>query len=222
MNVALILSGGSGKRFGSDIPKQYLDLCGKPVIEYVIDTALNNKEIEEIVLVINENYLSYIKEINNKKIHIVKEGKERLDSVKNGLDYIKNNFNDCEKIIILQAVSPFVTNDIINTYFEKLNEYDVVTTAEKCPGELFNVEQYEKFDRNKYYFCQSPEAFKFNELYNNLDVNSKYSELIYHYPEEPKIYFYLDFHNNVKLTFQSDLEYAEFLMQKKNNQKDGD
>ena len=117
--------------------------------------------------------------------------------------------------MITQAVSPFVTSDLIDAYIDLLSEYDVVTTAQKCPGEIFNIENYEKIDRNKYYFCQSPEAFKFNDLYNYLDTDSKYSELIYHYPNEPKIHFYLDFHDNVKLTYKADLDYSKFLLKTK-------
>lgn len=218
MNVAIILSGGSGKRFNASIPKQYMNLCGKPVIEYVIDAALDAKNIDKIVLVIDEQYLSYIKEKDNPKIHITNNGKERLNSVKNGLDYVKENF-DCDKIIITQAVSPFITPKIIDDYIDLLDEYDAVTTAEKCTGEIFNIVNYEKLNRNNFYFCQSPEAFKFDELYKNIDVESSFSELIYHYPGVPKIYYYLDFKNNVKLTYQTDLKYCEFLLKDKDNKK---
>ncbi len=212
MNVAIILSGGVGKRFASDIPKQYMDLCGKPVIEYVLEAALNSKSIDQIVLVMDDKYKSYIKQYENKKVHIVPNGKERLYSIKNGLDFIKENFKSCNNIIILQAVSPFITSKLIDKYINLLNYYDVITTAEKCPGELFNIKNYEKLNRNDFYFCQSPEAFKFKELYECIDTKSIYSELIYHYIEKPKICYYTDFEDNVKLTFKSDLEYAKFLM----------
>lgn len=218
MNVALILSGGSGKRFNSELPKQYHQLCGKPVIQYAIEATIGSEKIDEIVLVIDEEYKKYVNKIDNSRIHMVSDGKERLFSVKNGLDYININFPNCENVLITQAVSPLVTSELIDTYINLLNEYDVVTTAEKCPGELFNIKNYKKLDRNEYYFCQSPEAFKFNDLYKNLDVTSEFSELIYHYPQQPKIYYYLDFHNNVKLTYPADLEYASFLI-KQNDSK---
>ena len=215
MNVAIVLSGGKGKRFGEDIPKQYMDLCGKKVIDYVIDAVLQSKTIDEIVLVIDSEYEGYVSKIKDKRIHTVKNGKERLNSVKNGLDYIKENFSNCDKVIITQAVSPLITSEIIDDYINNLIYYDVVTTAEKCPGEIFKIDDYKKRDREKYYFCQSPEAFKFDELYKYIDVESKYSELIYHYEKEPKIMFYTEFHNNIKLTFKSDLQYCEFLISNK-------
>ena len=89
-----------------------------------------------------------------------------------------------------------------------------MTTADECPGELFNKQHFERLDRNEFYFCQSPEAFRFADLDRYLDVNSTYSELIYHYPGSPKVAFYTEFHHNVKLTYMSDLQFAEFLMQK--------
>ena len=67
MNVAILLSGGVGKRTGFKIPKQYLDLCGKPVIEYVIEALLKAKTIDEIVVVMDSDYLDYIKEKDNPK-----------------------------------------------------------------------------------------------------------------------------------------------------------
>lgn len=212
MNIGIILSGGVGKRFGGNIPKQYFDLCGKPVIQYVIDEANKSISIDEYVIVMDNMYLNYVKFGDTKKYHIVKNGAERVDSVINALNYIKNNIVDCDKIIILQAASPFITSKIIDEYISLLDDYDVITTADKITGELFKKDCFEKINRNKYYFCQSPEAFHFNELLENIDSNSEYTELIYHYKNEPRIYFYTDFNKNVKLTKPDDLEYAKFLL----------
>ena len=215
MNVAIILSGGTGKRFGTKLPKQYSNLCGRPVIDYVLESVSNTKTIDEIVLVIDKEYIKLINIPKTKKVHLVENGIERVNSVKNALDFIKNNLPETNNIIITQAVQPFVTANQVDEYIEKLNEYDVVVTAEKCVGEIFNIQNFEKINRNMYYFCQSPEAFKFDEIYKYLDLNSEFSELIYHYPIEPKIYYYLGMENNIKLTHQCDLEYAEIIMQRK-------
>ena len=214
-NIDIILAGGVGSRFGADIPKQYLDLNGQPVINYAITAAKEAKSIDEIVIVMDEQYLNYIGISDDKHIHIVHNGDNRIQSVKKALEYIKNSFPECENIIITQAVNPMITSDIIDDYIAKLDQYDVVTTAQECVGELFNIEDYQKIDRNNYYFCQSPEAFKFNQLYKNIDVNSQYSELIYHYNNKPQIYYYLAFKNNIKITTDSDLEYCKYLLKKK-------
>lgn len=214
MNSLVLLSGGSGKRFGTDKPKQYMDLCGKPVIDYVIEAALEAKTIDQIIIVMDNNYMDYVKKFKSSKINIVSNGKERINSVKNALDFINENF-DCDRVIITQAVSPFITSNIIDEYINLLDNNDCVTTASRCVGEIFNKNNFVRLDRDDFYFCQSPEAFKFKDLYNSIDVESKYSELIYHYENAPKIYYYLDFKNNIKLTYKDDLEYCKYIMENK-------
>ena len=212
MNAILLLSAGVGKRFGAALPKQYQPLCGKPVIQYVLQAALRAPSVDVIVIVMHDAYRDLLGDVSDPRLYFTEGGRERLDSVRKGLDCIRSLGVDCDKLWILQAVNPFVTTEMIETYFSLLDTHDAVTTAEKCPGELFNKEHYEKLDRNQFYFCQSPEAFHFQDLDRYLDVHSPYSELIYHYPGSPKVAFYLDFHNNVKLTYASDLQFAEFLM----------
>ena len=218
MNAVLLLSGGVGKRFGASLPKQYQMLCGKPVIRYVLQAALAAPSVDQIVIVMHDEYRSFLGDVSDPRIRFAPAGQERLDSVRSGLDGVRALGEACEKLLILQAVNPFMTTEMIEDYFRLLDTHDVVTTAEKCPGELFNKEHFEKIDRNLFYFCQSPEAFHFNDLDRYLDVRSPYSELIYHYPTAPKIAFYTEFHNNVKLTYMSDLQFAEFLMREKNGQ----
>ncbi len=211
MNVAIILSGGKGLRYGAKVPKQYLDLNGKPVIDYVISAAKNSKKTNEIIMVINKDNLCYSKEIDKKKMAIVPNGKERHYSLKNALDYINKFFPKCENVIILNAVSPMVTSDLIDDYFNRLNEYEIIITCEKCPGELIN-DKFDRIDRNKYYFAQSPEAYKFKLLYKYFNPESKYTEVAYHLPKKSKVYLNLDFKNNIKITYETDLILASILL----------
>ena len=57
-NIAIILSGGVGKRFGREIPKQYLEIDDKPCIDYVIEAAMNSKNIDKIVVVMDKKYIN--------------------------------------------------------------------------------------------------------------------------------------------------------------------
>lgn len=214
MNAILLLSAGVGKRFGAPLPKQYQPLCGKPVVQYVLQAALSAASVDAIVTVMDPAFRNFLGTTDDPRLHFTTGGKERLDSVRSGLDCIRSLGTPCDKLMILQAVNPFVTAEMIDDYFALLDAYDAVTTAAKCPGELFNVRHFERIDRNQYYFCHSPEAFHFRDLDRFLDVRSPFSELIYHYPGTPNVCFYTEFHNNVKLTYTSDLDFAEFLMQK--------
>ena len=62
-NVAVILAGGSGKRLGSSLPKQFLELAGKKIIEYSISVFEENQRIDEILIVCNLQYTEYLQKI---------------------------------------------------------------------------------------------------------------------------------------------------------------
>lgn len=137
MNIVMIMSGGIGKRFGSNIPKQYVKLNGKPVIDYVVNAVRQSKLTDKIVVVIDKEYIDYSELLKQEdsKIVFVNNGKERYDSVKNGFDYIKQNY-DCDKVLIADAVAPFIYPELIDDYFEKLDIYDTVITVQKITGAL--------------------------------------------------------------------------------------
>lgn len=216
MNIAIILAGGSGKRFGANLPKQYLKLNNRPVVDYVIRAAKKSKNTDKIILVMNKEYIKYSEEINA-DMDIVENGKERHYSLQNALNYIKEHYKDCKKVIILNAVSPMVTPELLDDYFEKLDTYDLVMTCEKVTGEIVN-ENFDRINRNKLLFAQSPEAYRFDLLYEYLDPESEYTEVAYHLPKNIKYYLNQDFKYNVKITYDFELIYCETLMKYLNRQ----
>ena len=125
MNVFLLMSGGVGNRFGSNIPKQYVKLCGKPVIEYVLQAAIESEKTDKIVVVMDKQYVNISELLNNEKIIITNNGTDRYGSLKNGLECI-NDYFDCDKVIIADAVAPFIYPELIDDYFNKLEVYDIV------------------------------------------------------------------------------------------------
>lgn len=92
--VAIILSGGRGTRFGSAMPKQYIEVCGKPVLAYTL-SAFQASCVEEIVIVAAAEYMELCRQIAaehgiSKLTAVTEGGKERYDSVFNGLRYVIN------------------------------------------------------------------------------------------------------------------------------------
>ena len=212
-NIAIILSGGTGKRFDSTIPKQYIRICNKPCIDYVINAAKAAKSIDKIIIVMDEKYKTYSNELENNKIEIVKNGNTRYGSIKNAFKKIVEEYDDCENIIILQAVSPLVYPELIDKYIELLNENDCVITARKLVGEIGIITNIDKvFDRDKYYLMESPEAFKFRKIYDSFKPNFFSSELAYQLPKGSKKYLYFDFPENIKITYKHDLKICEALL----------
>ncbi len=107
--VAIITAGGMGKRMGQ--PKQFLEIAGKPMVEQTISIFEKADCIDEIILVISPEEIEKAKKFKFKKIKkIVAGGKERQDSVNNGLKELPD---DCEIVAIHDGARPFVSVDII-------------------------------------------------------------------------------------------------------------
>ncbi|MGD0340105.1 MAG: 2-C-methyl-D-erythritol 4-phosphate cytidylyltransferase [Bacteroidales bacterium] len=132
---AVIVAGGHGKRMGSELPKQYLELAGKPVLMRTLERFKAFDESIELITVLPENQLRFWAELQKKYSFdiphtIVKGGKARFYSVRNGL-----NFVDVPGLVAIHdGVRPFVSIDTIKSCFqtaEKLgNAIPVISPTE--------------------------------------------------------------------------------------------
>lgn len=161
---AIIVAAGSGKRMGADIPKQFLNLCGKTIIEYTAAVFSGCSAINEIILVSSEEGIEECKKIFDKsdiKIKYVIGGKERYDSVYNGLKALDEKTS---VVVIHDGVRPFVNNDIIEKSIEAAIEYGASAAGVKSKDTV------KICDENGYiistpvrdfvYNIQTPQTFK--------------------------------------------------------------
>ena len=122
--TAIVLSAGSGKRMNTDTKKQYLLINNKPIIYYSLNTFQQSSIIDEIILVASADDLAFVKEEIvdkygfSKVSNIVAGGRERYNSVYNGLMCCKNS----EYVFIHDGARPFITEDIIERAMEVLLE----------------------------------------------------------------------------------------------------
>lgn len=212
MNVVMIMSGGVGKRFGGNIPKQYMKIDGKAVIDYVIERVRQSTNTDQIVIVMDKNYIPLSNYINEKDFIIASNGKERYDSINNGFSAIKENLNDVDKIVIVDAVAPLITGKLIDYYFELLDDYDCVITTQKITGALGNY-NYDPLDREDYYITQSPEGFNYKLLLKYFNPLSKSQELAWQLPKASTKYLNFNFKNNLKITYNFHLDYVKYLLE---------
>lgn len=217
MNIVSILANGVGSRFGSNVPKQFHKINGKMVIEYVIESILEGKNIDKIVIATNIEansvYLADICEQNN--IDLIEGGSTRNRTLRNVINYIDCNY-DCKKLIVCDAVRPMITGALMDEYFEMLDGCDAVVTAQKITDSL-GCYDFQKVNREHYYLMQSPEGFDFKLLNNSFDSESELTEVTQQLPENSKIELYFDFSNNFKLTYPADLKYLEALIKDREN-----
>lgn len=220
MQVVLILGGGIGKRFGTVLPKQYNLIDGKPVIDYVIEAAMQARQTDRIVVVCDPQYSSHSRYMTQGQVEIVPGGAERYDSLQNGLDYIDRHY-DCQKLCILDAVAPFVYPELIDDYFDRLDTADAVITCQKLTGSLGNY-AFDPLDREDYYMTQSPEAFRFPLLLAHFDPHFPSTELAWQLPKDSKKYLNFNFPQNLKITYDFDLEYAARMLPRYQKQRSAD
>ena len=115
----VIVAGGSGKRMGAEIPKQFLELAGRPVLMHTIERFKLFSDAIEIIAVLPENQLRFWIDLQKKHSFsvahtVVKGGRNRFFSVRNGLKFV----NSPGLVAIHDGVRPFVSPDTIKRCFE--------------------------------------------------------------------------------------------------------
>ncbi|SHO49601.1 2-C-methyl-D-erythritol 4-phosphate cytidylyltransferase [Anaerocolumna xylanovorans] len=161
---AILLAGGSGKRMQSDIPKQYMVLGDKPVLSYSL-AAFDESSVDEIILVVNESDMEYLKDNIlkqypvKKPVHLVPGGEERYLSVYNGLKSI----TDTDFVLIHDGARPFITVEMIERVIISLREYPACAVGVPVKDTIKIVDTtgtiIETPDRSMVWAIQTPQAF---------------------------------------------------------------
>lgn len=209
MNISMILSGGSGSRFGDKLPKQYHRLLGKEIISYSIDALKKSSQTNAILLICDPSYAARL--TSEYGVPCIDCGASRNESLKNGLDYIMQEYGGCSNVFITEAARPFLTGELVDAYLENLKDFDAVITAKKITDSLGKKGEAVTY-RDDYYLIQAPEAFRFDLLYKNFKADSKITATVQQLPPERKTLEYYGFKFNLKITYPEDMVIAEQLM----------
>lgn len=231
-NIAIILAGGSGKRAGGDIPKQFQKIAGKTILEYSIEKFEYNGQIDEIAIVGNMAYLEDIHDLiaarHYRKIkHVLPGGTERYHSVLAALEVYGHM--DCN-LLIHDAVRPLVSERIIREVIDNLNTCHVVNVAVPATDSLIETDSTHTFitnipDRSRLFHVQTPQGFRSQTLakaYSFALLDSEFTTtddcgVVKKYIPEEKIRIVRGESTNLKLTYAEDFILLEYLL-KTNNQ----
>lgn len=226
-NIAIILAGGTGNRLNAGIPKQFIKLAGKTIIEHTLYTFQKNECIDEIAIISNKDYLHTVEEmvIRNrftKVSKILHGGKERYDSTLAAL----NAFSEEANLLIHDAVRPLVSDRIIHDVVEALEKYEAVDTALPTIDTIIEVDENYDFiknipNRHLLYRSQTPQAFKTHILKKAYEIalqdpNFQTTDdcgVIKKYLPEVKIKIVTGENRNIKLTYPEDLFLLERLFE---------
>lgn len=171
----VILAGGSGSRVGTDIPKQFLELNGKPVIIRTLTQFDNNKNIDSIFVVCNPRYVPLLKTMLENfpilKIRaILPGGKNSHESLINGLSALKSSAKNDDYVIIHEAVRPFVSNIDIDNLISNAKRNGCSCTATKCYETLMTKDQngvaLREINREQVARIMMPQMYKFDDIWN--------------------------------------------------------
>lgn len=225
-NIAIILGGGSGSRFGGDMPKQFLPLNGKSVIEHSIDTFSSLSVIDEIAVVIHPDYIKNMKAIAEQRqwtklTKIIAGGNERYESTYNAIKAYSGLIDETQTNFILHdAARPWVSTDIITRVVSALEQHEAVAvgihstdTIWQCSSDTVPTIQQIPI-RQQMWRAQTPQAFRFSLLrkaYTKAVQNPAFQPtddcgVVYSYCQDSPIYVVEGSESNRKITFPSDLQ----------------
>mgnify|MGYP003303050901 CR=1 FL=1 len=180
MNVAIILLGGNGTRFGENTPKQFFLLKNKPLCYYTIKSFNDSPLIDKIVLVIDEEYKNQYQEIVtkynlDKVAKYVQGGKTRQQSSFAGLLSLENELNKDDNVLIHDGARPLLDKEIIENNINELNKFDGIVTGIYSEDTVSIVKGgllHSYTDRTQVFRVQTPQSFKYGVI---LCAHKKYA-----------------------------------------------
>lgn len=184
--AAIVLAGGRGTRTGRNVPKQYINVGGYPLLYYSLKT-ISDSFIDEIILVCGEADRDHCMNDIVEKYHFTKVksvvvgGRERYHSVYNGLTTLRciaegDSTDPCGIVFIHDGARPFVSEQILTRAYEAAEEFGAAVVAMPARDTVKLADDngfaIETLDRNSLWLMQTPQAFDFYDIYD------AYSKLI--------------------------------------------
>ena len=225
--TAIVLAAGQGKRMGTSVQKQYLEIQDKPVLFYSLNAFQESEIIDDIILVVGEGQKEYcqkefVEKFGFSKVSkIVYGGSERYFSVWNGLCEI----NDSEYVYIHDGARPFVTEEIIKRAFEgvQLEKACVVGMPVKDTIKIADNQGYAEYTPNRslVWMIQTPQVFELSliktayaKLMELKDIPVTDDAMVVEQMLGIKVKLIEGSYENIKITTPEDLFVADSFLKK--------
>lgn len=211
----VLVAGGSGRRMESELPKQFIEINDKPILQHCIDLFYSWNNDIQLVLVLPDEQIAYwnsIKDPSN-NYTICSGGEERFHSVRNGLNALKN----VDYVMIHDGVRPLVNHSVLDRCIVSLEKNKGVIPV-TTPTESIRIIEGSTslhLDRNKIRIVQTPQCFHYNEIMNAYKDNFKDS-----FTDDASVFenagYSVDLvegnYENIKITTPGDLEKASIYL----------
>lgn len=173
MNIAIIFAGGSGVRMGAGIPKQFLEINGKPVLVHTLQLFQYHDMIDKIYISTLKDYIPYVEELVgeyrlNKVAKVIPGGETAQDSIYNALKKAEEE-NSGEDIVLLHdGVRPFVSYEVISNNIQSVKEKGNGITCTACYETIMISKDGESVDsvpyRKETFAAQAPQSFYLKDI----------------------------------------------------------
>lgn len=227
--VAIIPAGGSGKRIGGELAKQYLPLLGIPLLAHTLMAFQSSAAVDDIFLVVPEGDLHYVRQMIIEKhglpkvSRILAGGRQRQDSVKNGLDAVGSDY---DIVVIHDGVRPLVSEDFIHQAVLKALKEKAVTFGVPVRDTVKTVDNEgwvgETLNREGLWLTQTPQAFEREIIKRAYQV--AYEDHFYGTDDASlverigiKVRMISGSDDNIKITTRDDIGWGEFLLKRRDN-----
>ncbi len=172
-NIALIIAGGVGNRMGQDIPKQFLNVCDKPVIVYTMECFQRHPEIDGIVVVCidgwHEMVKSYAKQFGIAKLDsVISGGATGFESIINGTKEVERLYGGDALILVHDAIRPNLSQEIISENIRVCHEKGNAITCIPCQEAMLYTDDRnsssKSINRDNLLRTQTPQTFYVKDL----------------------------------------------------------
>ena len=236
MNIAIIFAGGSGVRMGAGMPKQFLEINGKPIIIHTLDNFQNSPAIDKIYIACKADYMETLKNLTNrfaitKVAKIVEGGVTGQDSIFHALKAAYNENPKDSIVLIHDGVRPFVSEEVIEKNIESVKKYGSAITCTaffETPILSKDGHQVEEMPLKKETFtAQAPQSFYLGEIVSAHEemrkINPEYIDIAdscnLYKNLGKQVYIVQGNRGNIKVTKPEDFYVLRALLQYKENEQ---
>ena len=227
-NIAIIIAGGIGARMGQGIPKQFIEVNGKPIIIYTLEAFQRNPDITAIEIVCRDAWkdvlLTYVKKFCIDKLeNIVSSGDNGQDSIRNGLNDVALRYNAKNDIVLVHdAVRPMITDDVIKDNIRICRKYGNAVAVVPCTTAVIKtfdyLTSYEQISRENLRITQTPQAFFVNDFVDahrealEKGITNSVSSCTMYIELGKRVFMSKGSEKNIKLTTVEDLDLFRALL----------
>lgn len=225
MNVAILMAAGKGSRMENEVPKQFLQVGDKMLMEYALQTFQDHPRIDEIVVVLPPDYveveemLNYLFSYYPKVVQVLAGGNERFESSWAAIQWYVERRDD--NLLLHDAARPGVTARIIDDLLDVLEHEQAAVTALPATDTILKVNENGQLvgslKRSELYYAQTPQAFRAGLLYDcfielceqegdDVFLPTDESGVVAHFRPDVPISIVQGDPGNFKVTFAEDLQ----------------